>query len=139
MWSFVGMCISLIYGTLLTANGNLRFLNQISIIGILLNIIFNAILIPDYGAAGSAFATLVTQTITSLAQMIYCHVHFSFPITVKQLLNYTAFVCSFVIISCFGFPTIQLLIAQLTIGTIGLFLFKFIDLKTLKKTFAENS
>jgi O-antigen/teichoic acid export membrane protein len=54
MLSFIGMCLSLIYGTLLTAKGDMRFLNQLSIIGIVVNIAFNALLIPEYGAAGSA-------------------------------------------------------------------------------------
>lgn len=69
MLSFIGMCLSLIYGTLLTAKGDMRFLNQLSIVGIVVNIAFNALLIPEYGAAGSAFATLVTQGFTALIQL----------------------------------------------------------------------
>jgi O-antigen/teichoic acid export membrane protein len=38
IWGFIGMCVSLIYGTLLTANGQLKVLNWISVIGILINL-----------------------------------------------------------------------------------------------------
>lgn len=138
MWSFIGMCITLIYGTLLTANGNLRFLNQLSLIGILVNLVFNAILIPHYGAAGAAFATLVTQSFTALLQLIFCHRKFSIPFSLIQTLNYGLFAALlFLIPLIFEDKTLQL-VMQLIVGVIGMFLFKFIDLKSLRQTFREN-
>lgn len=138
MWSFIGMCISLIYGTLLTASGNLRFLNQLSLIGIGLNIIFNALLIPEYGAVGSAFATLVTQGSTALVQMIYCHSHFSFPFTLKQVLSYAGFIALFIALPYFIPNADYLLIVQLVFGSLGMFIFKLIDVKSLKKAYTEK-
>lgn len=71
MLSFIGLCVILIYGTLLTANGNLKFLNTISAIGIVVNIVLNLLLIPKYGAPGAAFTTFVTQSIIAITQFIY--------------------------------------------------------------------
>lgn len=142
MWSFIGMCITLIYGTLLTANGNLRFLNQISLLGVIVNVVFNAFLIPTFGAAGAAFATLVTQSMIALLQMIYCHVKFSIPFSRFNSLNYVFFIALLLAIPFLIENQNMQFILQLVAGIVGLFLFKFIDLKQLKETFqgklAEN-
>ena len=60
-----------VFGTLLTARGNLRTLNIIAIGGFVLNIVLNFILIPQYGAVGAASATLVTQFITAFMQLYF--------------------------------------------------------------------
>lgn len=139
MWSFIGMSISLIYGSLLTANGNLRFMNQLSVIGIILNIILNALLIPQYGAAGSAFATLITQSFTALIQIFYCHAQFQIKISVPQIINYAGFILLMILIPFLIKEQNLLLVIQLIAGFIGMFLFKFIDIKGLKLVFKENS
>lgn len=138
MWSFIGMCITLIYGTLLTANGNLRFLNQLSLIGILVNVVFNAVLIPHFGAAGAAFSTLVTQSFTALLQLIFCHRKFSIPFSLLQSLNYLVFAALLFLGPLIIGDKTLLLIVQLSVGILGLFIFKFIDIKSLKQTFREN-
>lgn len=58
-----------VFGTLLTARGNLRTLNMIAVGGFVLNIILNFILIPRYGAVGAASATLSTQFLTAILQL----------------------------------------------------------------------
>ncbi len=138
MWSFIGMCISLIYGTLLTANGNMKFMNQLSIVGIILNIVLNTLLIPKYGAAGSAFATLTTQSFTALIQMYYCHQLFSIRISLHQILNFCGFLLLMFLIPFISTNHSLVLSAQIIIGIIGLFVFKFIDIKALKLSFKEN-
>lgn len=60
-----------VFGTLLTARGDLRTLNQIAVGGFLLNIILNLILIPRYGAVGAATATLATQFLTAALQLYF--------------------------------------------------------------------
>ena len=69
------LCVSstYIYGTLLTANGNLFYLNIIAGFGVGLNITLNIILIPKYAALGSAFASLITQFLTGVFQVILCY------------------------------------------------------------------
>ena len=50
MICFVFISTTYIFGTLLTANGNLKTLNKIAFGGVVLNIILNLILIPKYQA-----------------------------------------------------------------------------------------
>lgn len=138
MLSFIGMCLSLIYGTLLTAKGDMRFLNQLSIVGIVVNIAFNALLIPEYGAAGSAFATLVTQGFTALIQLFYAHSKLEIPFQFAQTLRFIGF--SVLLLAMYFFiPENEYNIyLQLIAGTIGLFVFKLIDVKELKKQFSTE-
>lgn len=67
---FIAVSTTYIFGTLLTANGNLKLLNWLAFGGVILNIILNLYLIPLYGAVGAAFASLITQTLTVLGQVI---------------------------------------------------------------------
>ncbi len=59
-----------IFGTLLTANGNMRMLNITALIGIAVNIAINVILIPRLNAVGAAIASLSTQTVVSVSQLV---------------------------------------------------------------------
>src|SRR5690606_34268534 len=86
MYSFTGICITYIYGTLLTANGSLKQLNIMALIGILVNILLNLILIPEYGAKGAAVATCVTQGLTALIQFGIAQYLFRFSVLDKLLL-----------------------------------------------------
>ena len=70
MISFVFMCCSIIFGTLLTANGSMRELNTIALISVALNIMLNLLLIPHYQALGSALASMITQVFAAFFQML---------------------------------------------------------------------
>lgn len=72
MGCFVCVSLTYIFGTLLTANGNLRYLNYVSLIGVIINITLNLILIPYYGALGSALTSLFTQLFVTLFQIYFC-------------------------------------------------------------------
>lgn len=67
--SFIPISLTYIFGTLLTANGSLRQLNVMALIGLLLNFGLNLWLIPRLGAVGAAEATLITQWFTALTQI----------------------------------------------------------------------
>ncbi len=69
MYSFVAVSSNYIFGTLLTANNNLRALNLIALLGLITNLMLNFILIPHFHAIGSAYASLGAQTITATLQM----------------------------------------------------------------------
>ncbi len=66
---FVAVCTTYVFGTLLTAGGNLKYLNWMAGGGALLNIALNLMLIPRMQAEGAAWASLVTQSITAVAQI----------------------------------------------------------------------
>lgn len=70
MFCFISITATYIFGTLLTANGSLKILNIVALAGVIMNIVLNLYLIPKYGAYGAAIASLITQAITALAQII---------------------------------------------------------------------
>ena len=70
MISFLGIATTYIFGTLLTANGSIKQLNYMALVGMGINIAVNLLLIPELKALGSAWASLATQLFTALAQTI---------------------------------------------------------------------
>jgi O-antigen/teichoic acid export membrane protein len=69
MWCFVAVCTTYIFGTLLTAGGDLRVLNMMAGTGAVVNIGLNLVLIPLWQAEGAAWASLLTQVATALVQV----------------------------------------------------------------------
>ena len=69
MLSYIAVCGNYIYGTLLTANGNLRRMNILFLVGIVANVLLNLYLIPNYGAFGAGVATMITQFGVMFAQI----------------------------------------------------------------------
>jgi len=70
MIGFLFVSISYLYGTLLTANHNLRQLNIAAAITVVINIGLNLLLIPRHQALGAAISSLVSQGFYALTQMI---------------------------------------------------------------------
>jgi O-antigen/teichoic acid export membrane protein len=66
MLCFIPISMNNVYGTLLTANGNLRSYNKIALLGIGINLVLNLSLIPFFESFGSALASLVTNTAVSV-------------------------------------------------------------------------
>jgi O-antigen/teichoic acid export membrane protein len=87
MFSFVAISSNYIFGTLLTANNNLKQLNFIALGGLVINFTLNFLLIPYYQSIGSAYASLATQSITAILQLIVVVVLFKFRINYKLIIN----------------------------------------------------
>ncbi|MGA3015195.1 MAG: oligosaccharide flippase family protein [Bacteroidales bacterium] len=99
MGGFIAVSTTYIFGTLLTANGNLKHLNVISLIGLLINFTMNLILIPRLMAVGSAYASLVTQSFIAIVQVIIVQVIFKFKINYRYLLTLALFVIGVIMIN----------------------------------------
>ena len=69
MFSFVAISSNYIFGTLLTANKSLKTLNWIAFAGLVTNIAVNVLLIPQFMAIGSAWASLFAQGSTAVLQL----------------------------------------------------------------------
>lgn len=80
MLCFVFISSTYIFGTLLTANGDLKTLNKVAFAGVVLNIVLNLILIPTHKAYGAALASLITQGLTAIAQILLCTKVFKFKL-----------------------------------------------------------
>lgn len=123
-----------IFGTLLTANGNLKLLNYIALLGVLISFVVNFTLIPQFQAIGSAWASLSAQSVTAILQLILAF--YIFPIALKKtyiyrLLGYliTIFILSWLSTKMPLMWTAQLAILIIAIVGTAL-LYKLIDIKS---------
>lgn len=91
MLCFIAFCITYIYGTLLTANGSMKWLNILAAAGMIMNITLNFVLIPKYQAFGSASASLVTQILTAAVQVLIVHRVFKFEIDLRYSARFFIF------------------------------------------------
>lgn len=99
---FIPISVTYVFGTLLTSNGSLKQLNIVATIGMVMNISLNLILIPQFKAAGSAYASVVTQLVTALLQFFVAKQIFNFNINLKTTLTSVFFVLGVVLITFFS-------------------------------------
>lgn len=86
--SFIFICNSYIFGTYLTAKGEIKLLNRFALIATFSTIILNIIFIPKYGATASCLITIFTFGIVSLLQTIYSLKSLSIKISLMKLLSF---------------------------------------------------
>jgi O-antigen/teichoic acid export membrane protein len=91
IFSFLGICITYIYGTLLTANGSLKHLNTMAIMAVILNITLNVILIKRFGITGAAIANATTQLFTAVYQIVLTKRIFKFKTDFRMLAKLALF------------------------------------------------
>jgi O-antigen/teichoic acid export membrane protein len=68
--SFVAIGLMYVFGTYLTARGELKSLNILYASCVVLNIVLNFALIPRHGAYGAAMATLATQSVVTISLIV---------------------------------------------------------------------
>jgi len=134
MSSFIPISSNYIFGTLITANGNIKQLNIISAIGVVINLSLNLILIIEFKALGAAIAGLITQTFTAIANIIVARNIFNFKIKIKQLFT----VILYTILLFFIFYFVRKFIENwllgifisISLGFLFGFIFKLLNIKT---------
>ena len=89
---FIPISSSYIFGTLLTANNNMKVMNIMAAAGMICNIGFNAIFIPRYGAWGAAVVSVITQFFTGIIQIMLSLKYFKFRIPYKDIAKMTIFI-----------------------------------------------
>ncbi len=99
---FVFICNGYIYGTLLTANGNIRLLNKIAFVGVLINILLNLIFIPFYGALGSAYVSVCTFFIVTSTQLYFSHRKFDINVQISYIIRAILSLIAIVLICYFS-------------------------------------
>ena len=134
MTGFIGIATTYIFGTLLTANGSMKYLNIMAFSAMVLNIVLNLILIPRFYAFGSAYASLATQIFTGAIQVVLVFVIFKLRLNLKfifQLLMFVGVVAVFGTVSknidnwFYGY------IAMISASILFAFIFKLFNLKDL--------
>jgi O-antigen/teichoic acid export membrane protein len=94
---FIAVSTTYIFGTLLTANGNLRQLNFIAFSGLIINLGLNYLLIPHLLASGSAISSLVTQFTMAILQVMMVQRIFKFKINYKYIVTLLLFFAGVVV------------------------------------------
>lgn len=132
---FIAISISYIYGTLLTANGNLKHLNILAFSAMLLNILLNIILIPEFKALGCAVSSLITQFSMALGQIIIAKKYFGFKTDFVFLIQIAIFITMLVLsayLSKIIFSNWLLgFFFVMSVGLVYAFILKIINLKAL--------
>ncbi len=90
MLSFVFTCTVYIYGTYLTAQGELKLLNKIAFVACIINFTLNYFFIRSYGIVGAAWSALITQGFVAMFHFIITHqkhkISFDFSMLFKVLI-----------------------------------------------------
>jgi len=92
IFGVIAMGTSYVFGTLLTANGNLKELNIIAAISLVLSLALNMILVPKMQAVGSAIANVTALSFSAIAQLIIIKSRFKFSMDIKYLQGLFGFV-----------------------------------------------
>ena len=123
IFSFIPMCTIYIFGTLLTANGNLKILNIIVTIALIINVCLNVFLIPMYGAYGAAIAAICTHSFVALFSLIYSKKILELNISLLTIGQYLFFAFAFSLILFFIHQSeIKILLSLAISGLVGLLL-----------------
>jgi O-antigen/teichoic acid export membrane protein len=136
MISFVGMSLTYVYGTLLTANGSLNYLNWMALGGVLLNFVLNYFLIPKYGIIGASWASMVTQLLTAFLQIIIAHKLLNLTLRKKDglalLLFSAALIFLMILVPQNVIPNLMLsLIVFTSMGLLIAFATRMIDVRSM--------
>lgn len=141
MFSFVANTILFVFGTLLTANGSLAIQSKLMFVALILNVGLNLLLIPQYKALGAAWAGVITQGFVALAESIIAFNTIRIR-PGKRFLPALLLFATVIFLISFGmqFLPCHWIIQIALIGVISLaftFLFRFVDIKTLRLFFTD--
>lgn len=98
---FTAVSLTCVFGTLLTASGNLKKQNYVALGAILINVLLNFILIPKFQALGSAISSLVTQMVAGVLQVLICYKVFNFHVNTRLLTSLFLFILGLFFINYF--------------------------------------
>ncbi|MFK7932154.1 MAG: oligosaccharide flippase family protein [Saprospiraceae bacterium] len=91
MLSFIAVTGSYIFGTLLTANGNVRQLNIIAFVTVAVNVVFNYFFILKSQALGAAQVTCITQFFALVAQLFFIKKIFDLKVEIGVIIRLLVF------------------------------------------------
>lgn len=91
MLSFIAVATTYIFGTLLTANGNMKQLNIMAAFGMILNVTMNYFLIQKLEAVGSAISSMITQFLTASIQVLIAQRIFKFKVNYRLINMFVMF------------------------------------------------
>ena len=142
IFCFAGTSIGYIFGTLLTANGNLKQLVLLAAFSVILNAALNFYFIPKFKALGAGISATATQTVSALAQVVLSFIIFKFSVNRKMLLRIISYIALLTILywffSSFNYNWIlQFAIAGICAVALA-FILKLISFREIQLLVAER-
>lgn len=136
MGSFVSISITYIFGTLLTANGNLKQLNIVAAIGVIINLTLNFIFIPIFEAKGAAFTSLCVQFATCAIQFLIAKRIFNLKFGISFWISIVSFITllfvSTTLLRSLNIYWIYTFVISLVAGVFIAFITRMLDFVELK-------
>jgi len=143
MVSFAFISSGYIFGTLLTANGNLKQLNMLAGFALGINVILNLLLIPKYYALGCAIANISTQVFMATSQFLLARKFFKIRINPSLFIKAGLLFILLILISWLTypieFPWILKYLGIMLLGLLFAFIMRLIRLEYLHETFLNQS
>lgn len=135
MMSVVPVSLSYIFGTLLTSDGRLFHLNAISAAALILNVVLNLTLIPQYSFTGAAIAAFASQLFVAAVQIFICRKLFSLHVSWVKFVPFVFLVLSgFLLSFVFDHLSIHVLWKIFFTGSVSValvFVLKIIDIEDI--------
>ncbi|MBA3648169.1 MAG: oligosaccharide flippase family protein [Chitinophagales bacterium] len=142
IFSFIGTCSVFIFGTLLTANGNIKELILISLFGVIVNYTLNQILIRKYQALGAAEASAISNLLIAFFNLLLSVIIFKWKPNYFLIARLSAFaVTTFFIFQLSFFQSVNWLVHALIavmVSTIIAFLLQLVSIKKMLQLFPGN-
>ncbi|MBK7633813.1 MAG: oligosaccharide flippase family protein [Saprospiraceae bacterium] len=143
MMAYSLVAVSYIFGTYIAATGKVKNLNILFTAGLIVNIMLCLILIPEYGAQGAAWSTLITQLFVMIGQIYLVNSLMSLSFLkkdVKLILFYgiTVIVVFWVIAKISDGSWLLNLGLSILICVLLSFIFKILDKKEILMIFKGN-
>jgi len=144
MLSFIVLSIAYIFGSLLMASNRLRNLNILLVFGVILNFCLNMYFIPTENALGAAKATLITQTIMAIGQIILVYNLIKVKITFRLLLSIIVFglLCALIFGSIYAYLLIGWVfraVLSISFTIIFALVLRLVDLKNITSLISRKN
>lgn len=136
MGSFVSISVTYIFGTLLTANGNLKQLNIVAAVGVVINLTLNFLFIPVFEAKGASMTSLCVQFATCAIQFFIAKRIFNLKFGISFWISILSFIILLVtttsLLKSSDMYWLTSFIISLGLGIVLAFITKMLDFKELK-------
>lgn len=133
---FIPISMTYIFGTVLTANGSLKYLNLVAGLGMLMNIGLNFILIPLFKENGAAITSLITQSVTAILQAWLALKIFKIRFEWRYCLKILIFIALVALIAfgilCLDYNWIFKVLITLFLIVVASFITKIFSIKDIK-------
>lgn len=144
MLSFVAISIAYIFGSLLVAKNKLVKLNILLISGVFINFALNYYLIPRSQALGAAKATLITQSLMTIGQILLVFNIVKIKIDSRLLLNIALFgvICILINIGIHEYIVVSWLIQMVLsifLSLVFALLVRLVDIRLLTSILSKKT